>query len=432
VVMTTSILRLVSVSLCLLGFATGSRAGDVPGGGHAADELQRIQQVVQRNPGSVKARHRLASVFFKSGRFGEAAQAWSHLLTAGTFTMSPATRLLVGRSAAVASLKAGQTVNACKLARWCKAQAPDDPTIAALHDRIASIAKQRGTRPSPTANLKARARVDFDKGIEFYRLARIGFDPGSDTVTRQYTEAIQEFEKVLGTDYKPAQTQFYLGSSHLSRGKDGDVEKARAYLEESRRLDDIESRTLVDLGEVYGILGESEQEAGAYKGALDLDPDCDECHFRMALIYDQDSDEGSTDRIMTHASQAIRLNPGYKEPLMASVSHPEALARIAAIEIPKAPPPPDMSTSDGSSLPSGIDDSTRQEAEDALGGVNSIDDVKKLSQSDEMSERLRQKTGKSVEDWKKDKRVQKVLDDPKRLERYMKMAERFLSRRKKN
>lgn len=362
----------------------------------------------QESAGKASGIHQEAVRLFRSGKNLEAGKLWEGLLTDGDNGLSLANRLEMGRRAAIAYTKGERRDRALKIAQWCRKKAPDDPAFAKLEKAIAKGGGEAGGGAGGGAS-ESDLKQLFNKGKSAYERAEIEKMQGSALAAEAWTEAIEIFEKLVPGKLRPSDVRFFLGSAYFNRGKEGDSAKAVAHLEESIKLDEQDPRAYLDLGEIFGLKGDKQKEQALYEKALASNPSCEECHYRVALIYDKTGDAAMADKIFAHAKEAIDINPEYKPPLVVMIENKEASEKIIAIPTPTPEPTP-VPTPEPTPQP---------------GQPEPVKVEKKESENERLqrvaAEAIAAKRGMTVEQVKADPRFQMYKDNPAALEMLKRM-----------
>ncbi|MBI4859230.1 MAG: hypothetical protein HY815_03015 [Candidatus Riflebacteria bacterium] len=428
--MTRQAAALLLVMLSILGSAGPIQATD-------ADRIQEIQRRIEQQP-TVRDLYKLGALFFFDHRYADAVVSWKRLLKEFKGTLTSTSKFKVVKAMTLAYEGAGDCDKAYGFAKWLMRQQPGDDKIQRLADRIrrkcsnsagdsaskpttgpVSLSRTRAS-PSPTVAPRpdlAVAKAKFREGEMAYQQGRVLVDQCSTDSDEAFSRAIGALEVAKRGEYDLARTLYLLGSARLNRDPDkpDELTRARDDLEKSLALDNDE-RTLFDLAQVYGFLGEKEKEVDHYERALALNPKWAECHFKAALAYDKMDTPGAAAKTFAHAKAAIAEKPEYKKRFQEVLKNSRVAQRIADEVIAIVRRSEDDQLSDKE-----IEDAA-QRLQNLIGPTGG--DKGGLSK-ERLNRLISSQEGRKLLDGVKSDKVKSALQDPKKREQMERVYEKI-------
>ena len=140
--------------------------------------------------------------------------------------------------------------------------------------------------------------VHYLQGLNYYRLAR-------------FSDAVNEFQKVLQLSPDYALAAFHLG---LSYARTGQSEEAIATLKRTLDLDSTNFSASYDLGLLYLKRNMPGEAAAAFRHSVELAPEYVPAHVALGQLL---LEQGQLDDAITELRQAVRLAPQQSSPHVA-------------------------------------------------------------------------------------------------------------------
>ena len=203
----------------------------------------------------------------------------------------------------------------------------DVPTLL----RLGQIAFDQDSTVSARRFFEQALRIEGQNAAAFYNLGRIA------AAEQAFQEAIDQYEQALAAQPEATSIYHLLGLAYRQMG---DLEAAKAHLEQAGTtpvrftdplIDDLArfvegAQAYIIAGDEASKAGNFERALGAYRKAIEIDPQSALAQYKMGVFLGQ---RAADEEAMVYLRKAIELDPGHRD---AHFNLATALSRLGRLD----------------------------------------------------------------------------------------------------